>query len=82
MNPWTFSRTIPRTFSRTSISHNQRCSHTRGAAMRKNRPSTDCPPELTGDLDADTDAALAWLYAHPDAWLTEDGGSPNGGVAA
>ena len=81
MNPRTFSRTIPRTFSRTSISHDERCSHTRGAAMRKNRPSTDRPPELTGDLDVDTDAALAWLYAHPEEWLTEDE-SPNGGVSA
>jgi len=49
--------------------------------MRKNRPRTDRPPELTGDLDVDTDAALAWLYAHPEEWLTEDE-SPNGGVAA
>jgi len=50
--------------------------------MRKNQPLTDRPPELTGHLDADTDAALAWLYAHPDAWLTEEDESQNGGVAA
>ena len=50
--------------------------------MRKNRPSTDRPPELTGNIDADTDAALAWLYAHPEEWLTEADESQNGGVAA
>ena len=51
--------------------------------MRKNRPVTVLPPVPTGDLDADTDAALAWLYAHPEEWLTgeEDGTSPDG-VAA
>lgn len=51
--------------------------------MRKNRPITDLPPVHTGDLDADTEAALAWLYAHPDEWLSgeEDETSP-GGVAA
>jgi hypothetical protein len=50
--------------------------------MRKNQPRTDRPPELTGDLDADADAALTWLYDHPECWLTEEDGSPNGGVAA
>ena len=50
--------------------------------MRKNQPLTDRPPELTGDLDVDTDAALAWLYAHPKDWLAEEDESPNGGVAA
>jgi len=77
-----FASTFPSTFASTAMAHDHRCSRTRGAAMRKNQPLTDPPPELTGDLDVDTDAALAWLYAHPDEWLTEEDESPSGGVAA
>ena len=33
--------------------------------MRKNQPLTDRPPELTGDLDVDTDAALGLALRPP-----------------
>ena len=32
---------------------------------------SDQPPALTGNLETDTDAALDWLWAHPERWLTE-----------
>ena len=45
--------------------------------MRKSRPApkrtprdqADVPPALTGDLDVDTEAGLAFLWAHKDSWL-------------
>ena len=52
--------------------------------MRQIRPApTDCPPRLTGDVDADTEAALSWLWAHPDRWLELDESEPSdlGGAA-
>ena len=30
------------------------------------------PPPLTGDLEADTAAAVEWLYDHPELWLESD----------
>jgi len=40
--------------------------------MRKNCPLPDRPPALTGDHDADADAAVEWLFAHSEQWLGED----------
>ena len=44
------------------------------------------PPALTGDLEVDTAAALAWLYDHPEYWLgaenDEAGRGANGGRSA
>jgi len=44
--------------------------------MRKNRPAPkrilldrcDVPPALIGDPDVDTEAGLAFLWAHEDSW--------------
>jgi hypothetical protein len=41
----------------------------------------DPPPALTGDLDADAEAALAFLWAHEDSWLAtgaKDAAHPTG----
>jgi hypothetical protein len=43
----------------------------------------DRPPPLTGDLDTDVEATLAWLWSHPERWLADDAESAGeGGDAA
>jgi hypothetical protein len=52
--------------------------------MRKNRPLPDRPPALTGDHEADADAAVEWLFTHREQWLAEDQSETahHGGYAA
>jgi hypothetical protein len=40
--------------------------------MRKNPPLPDRPPALTGDHEADADAAVEWLFRQTEQWLAED----------
>jgi len=40
--------------------------------MRKNHPLPDRPPALPANLNADTDTAVEWLFAHNEQSLGED----------
>ena len=46
-------------------------------------PSPEGPPALTGDLELDAEATLAWLWSHPELWLDEesDEAASQGGAA-
>jgi hypothetical protein len=45
--------------------------------------SSEGPPALTGDLEADAEATLAWLWSHPELWLEDerDEATGRGGAA-
>ena len=42
----------------------------------------DRPPTQTGDLDRDVEAALAWLWEHPERWLADQSDADTPGCAA